>query len=144
MPHRDDEARRHRTYTKKDPKVIRNYRPITLLHSESQSHHHLALHTAQRRTPKTELGQSTRFSHRKIHCSRLLLCSSLVFSNVPWYYQVLQVDRPENSISLWPAFVTRLLTPRSRKSGYGLLLGCRSRSRDHHKMAGAKIFLLLW
>ena len=26
----------------------------------------------------------------------------------------------------WPAFVTRLLTPRSRKSGYGLLLGCRS------------------
>ena len=25
-----------------------------------------------------------------------------------------------------PAFVTRLLTPRSRKSGYGLLLGCRS------------------
>jgi len=29
-------------------------------------------------------------------------------------------------IFLWPAFVTRLLTPRSRKSGYGLLLGCRS------------------
>ena len=26
----------------------------------------------------------------------------------------------------WSAFVTRLLTPRSRKSGYGLLLGCRS------------------
>ena len=26
----------------------------------------------------------------------------------------------------WPAFVTRLLPPRSRKSGYGLLLGCRS------------------
>tara|TARA_B100000524_G_scaffold173961_1_gene89253 strand:+ start:219 stop:560 length:342 start_codon:yes stop_codon:yes gene_type:complete len=26
----------------------------------------------------------------------------------------------------WPAFVTRILTPRSRKSGYGLLLGCRS------------------
>ena len=26
----------------------------------------------------------------------------------------------------WPALVTRLLTPRSRKSGYGLLLGCRS------------------
>ena len=25
-----------------------------------------------------------------------------------------------------PAFVTRLLTSRSRKSGYGLLLGCRS------------------
>ena len=25
-----------------------------------------------------------------------------------------------------PAFVTRLLTPRSRKFGYGLLLGCRS------------------
>ena len=25
-----------------------------------------------------------------------------------------------------PAFVTRLLTPRSRKPGYGLLLGCRS------------------
>ena len=26
----------------------------------------------------------------------------------------------------WPAFVTQLLTPWSRKSGYGLLLGCRS------------------
>ena len=31
-----------------------------------------------------------------------------------------------NSIFFWPAFVTRLLTPRSRKSGYGPLLGCRS------------------
>ena len=29
-------------------------------------------------------------------------------------------------IFFWPAFVTRILTPRSRKSGYGLLLGCRS------------------
>ena len=38
----------------------------------------------------------------------------------------LQARRPENSIFLWPAFVTRLLTPRSRKSGYGLFLGCRS------------------
>ena len=29
--------------------------------------------------------------------------------------------------SFWPAFVTtRILTPRSQKSGYGLLLGCRS------------------
>ena len=26
----------------------------------------------------------------------------------------------------WTAFVTRLLTPGSRKYGYGLLLGCRS------------------
>ena len=42
------------------------------------------------------------------------------------YEYKLQVGRPENSIFLWPAFVTRLLTPRSRKSGYGLLLGCRS------------------
>ena len=32
----------------------------------------------------------------------------------------------EYSIFLWPAFFTRLLTPRSPKSGYGLLLGCRS------------------
>ena len=38
----------------------------------------------------------------------------------------LQAGRPMNSISFWPAFVTRLLTPRSRKFGYGLLLGCRS------------------
>ena len=36
-----------------------------------------------------------------------------------------QAGRPKNRIFL-PAFVTRLLTPRSRKSGYGLLLGCRS------------------
>ena len=28
--------------------------------------------------------------------------------------------------NILPAFVTRLLTSRSRKSGYGLLLGCRS------------------
>ena len=37
----------------------------------------------------------------------------------------------------WPAFVTRLLTPRSRKSGYGLLLGCRSPLDAGHE----KIFL---
>ena len=31
MPHGNDEARRCSTHTKKDPKEIRNYRPITLL-----------------------------------------------------------------------------------------------------------------
>ena len=39
---------------------------------------------------------------------------------------IVQARRPEKSIFIWPAFVTRLLTPRSRNSGYGLLLGCRS------------------
>ena len=29
-------------------------------------------------------------------------------------------------VFFWPAFFTRLLTPRSRKFGYGPLLGCRS------------------
>ena len=33
---------------------------------------------------------------------------------------------PQEYFFFWPTFVTRLLTPRSRKSGYGLLLGCRS------------------
>ena len=33
---------------------------------------------------------------------------------------------PRIYIYFWPAFVTRLLTPRSRKFGYGPLLGCRS------------------
>ena len=33
---------------------------------------------------------------------------------------------PQEYVFFWPRFVTRLLTPRSRKSGYGLLLGCRS------------------
>ena len=33
---------------------------------------------------------------------------------------------PPRKLFFWPPFVTRLLTPRSRKSGYGLLLGCRS------------------
>ena len=37
----------------------------------------------------------------------------------------MQVAAPKILFFL-PAFVTRLLTPRSRKSGYGLLLGCRS------------------
>jgi len=32
----------------------------------------------------------------------------------------------QERLFFWPAFVTRLLPPRSRKSGYGLLLGCRS------------------
>ena len=36
-----------------------------------------------------------------------------------------KLARPRKAF-FWPAFVTRLLTPRSRKSGYGLLLGCRS------------------
>ena len=40
--------------------------------------------------------------------------------------QFVQAGRPENMFFFWPTFVTRLLTPRSRKSGYGLLLGCRS------------------
>ena len=33
---------------------------------------------------------------------------------------------PQEKLFIWPTFVTRLLTPRSRKFGYGLLLGCRS------------------
>jgi hypothetical protein len=36
-----------------------------------------------------------------------------------------KLARPRKAF-FWPAFVTRLLTPRSRKSGYGLLWGCRS------------------
>ena len=36
-----------------------------------------------------------------------------------------QSGRPKNSKKNLPAFVTRLLTPRSQKSGYGLLLGWR-------------------
>ena len=39
---------------------------------------------------------------------------------VPWY----KLASPRKKF-FWPAFVTRLLTPRSRKFGYGLLLGCR-------------------
>ena len=34
MPHGNDEARRCSTHTKKDPKEIRNYRPITLLNRD--------------------------------------------------------------------------------------------------------------
>ena len=37
-----------------------------------------------------------------------------------------QARLAKNKKDFWPAFVTRLLTPRSRKSGYGLLLGYRS------------------
>ena len=33
---------------------------------------------------------------------------------------------PQEYYFFWPAFVTRLLTPRSRKSGYWLNLGSRS------------------
>ena len=43
-----------------------------------------------------------------------------------WGGQLVQAGRPENRFFFWPTFVTQLLTPRSRKSGYGLLLGCRS------------------
>ena len=32
----------------------------------------------------------------------------------------------QDELLFWPAFVTRKMSPRSRKSGYGLLLGCRS------------------
>ena len=37
----------------------------------------------------------------------------------------LQACRPEKRFSFLPAFVARILTPRLRKSGYGLLLRCR-------------------
>ena len=49
------------------------------------------------------------------------------------YVVQVEVGRPENSIFLWPAFITRLLTPRSRKTGYGLLLGCRSGLDGEHE-----------
>ena len=59
-----------------------------------------------------------------------------MYTVLPLVYQIwpsrveciirIQVGRPENSIFFGPAVVTRLLTPRSQKSGYGLLLGCRS------------------
>ena len=39
---------------------------------------------------------------------------------------VLQAHLAKNKKECWPTFDTRLLTPRSRKSGHGLLLGCRS------------------
>ena len=37
----------------------------------------------------------------------------------------IQARLAKKRIIFWPAFVTRSLTPRSQKSGYGLLLGCR-------------------
>ena len=45
--------------------------------------------------------------------------------NIFYYLYKLKLAAPKIVFFL-PAFVTRLLTPRSRKSGYGLLLGCRS------------------
>ena len=41
----------------------------------------------------------------------------------------IQAGRPKNGIVFGPAFVTRLLTPRSQKSGMGFFLGV-----DHHSM----------
>ena len=40
--------------------------------------------------------------------------------------ETLYTSSPQKYYFFLPAFVTRLLTPRSRKSGHGLLLGCRS------------------
>ena len=45
--------------------------------------------------------------------------------SLPAYLAITSSPRQEQKF-FWPAFVTRLLPPRSRKSGYGLLLGCRS------------------
>ena len=43
----------------------------------------------------------------------------------------------------WPAFDTRILTPWSRKPGYGLLLGCRSPlDAGHEKKLFFMLFLL--
>ena len=52
----------------------------------------------------------------------------------------LQARLAKNRKKNWPAFVTRLLTPRSRKSGYGLLLGCS----DQDSMPGTKKNLLFF
>ena len=41
-------------------------------------------------------------------------------------YHYTYTSWPPRNTFFWPAFVTRILTPRTRKSGYGLLLGCRS------------------
>ena len=61
----------------------------------------------------------------------LLYCKSYV------YYKLAS---PRKKI-VWPAFVARLLTPRSRKSGHGLLLGCRSPLDGGHEK---KTFLMLF
>ena len=42
------------------------------------------------------------------------------------YNYIYKLAAPRIVFFFWSTFVTRLLTPRSRKSGYGLLLGCRS------------------
>ena len=44
----------------------------------------------------------------------------------PVFFNKYKLAAPRKAF-FWPAFVARILTPRSRKSGYGLLLGCRSR-----------------
>ena len=50
----------------------------------------------------------------------------MLFFVAKWIH--IQARRPEKLFFLAaaPAFVTRILIPRSRKSGHGLLLGCRS------------------
>jgi|TARA_B100000524_G_scaffold2945_1_gene1813 hypothetical protein len=57
--------------------------------------------------------------------------------HLPWLklVAVVQARRPEKYIAFfWPsAFVTRKMTPQSRKSGYGLLLGCRSPLDARHE-----------
>ena len=46
--------------------------------------------------------------------------------DILWHYRLHTSSPGQEQNFFWPAFVTRLLTPRSRKSGYGLLLGCTS------------------
>ena len=50
---------------------------------------------------------------------------------------------PQEYYFFWPAFVTRLLTPRSGKSGYGLLLGGRSPLDGGHEKENFFMFFLL-
>ena len=68
------------------------------------------------------------YIHIKIYCIAPCipnLAISCTVYNTYRYYKYVQAGRPEILFFL-PAFVTRLLTPRSRNSGCGLLLGCRS------------------
>ena len=59
-------------------------------------------------------------------CVRRIIYIYLYIYIIYIYIDIIQARLAKNKKECWPAFVTRLLIPRSRKSGYGLLLGCRS------------------
>ena len=100
---------------------------------------HTDVYTTIQARPTRFLTQKTSVNWKKGgHKKAFLEAASLYKNHYKKCIQACRLPRQQEKlfIFLWPAFVARILTPWSRKSGYGLV--------DQDSIAGAKNNLFFW